>query len=222
MPSRRPALRAAATSISQAAPAIEPLAAHGQEERPAARRVRTCRPASQPGRTSSTYRRSQARATSPTGTWRSRSPLPDDAHQTIVQRHVLEVQADRLRYAQPGGVEKLEERPIADADRRLIALLAQESVDLLDAEHLGQQPRLARQVETRRQVRLDEPLREAEAVEASQRGRPPPESRGPEDVAPAAPRAIRACSGSGWGPRPMLSQVADAPRLAAKSSRSER
>ncbi len=56
----------------------------------------------------------------------------------------------------------------------------QQTVHLLDGQHLGQKPRLARQVEPRGQVRGDQPLRVAEPVEAPQRRRFPAEGGGPQ------------------------------------------
>src|SRR5664280_2848951 len=156
-------------------PAIQPLAAHGEKDRPSAVRVPApCRKpagpdvgdvAPQPGHRHLPDRHLALAIA-----------LAYHAHQTRVQRDVLQVQTDRLRYAQPRGVEKLEERSIADTNLRVVALHAQQSVNLVDAQHLREQAWLARQIEARRQVRLDEPLSEAEPVEAAQRSRPAPQS----------------------------------------------
>ena len=43
--------------------------------------------------------------------------LADDPHEGAVEREVVAVEAERLADPQPGGVEELEEGPVADVDR---------------------------------------------------------------------------------------------------------
>ena len=119
-----------------------------------------------------------------------------------VGRHVLQVQASASRHPQAGRVQQLQQRPVAEAQAvgvgrlaivgRRVAGRLEQALDLVHGERLGQQPRLARQVEVRRDVRPDQPLAESEAVEAADRRRPAAEAGGREAGVAGRPRRARA------------------------------
>ena len=123
--------------------------------------------------------------------------LADDAHEPAVHREVLGVQPDGLADAQAGGVEELQERPVAQSERvrRLIGIVAagglEQGLGLGDGQRLGQQPRLSRQVEVRRHVHRDPPLAIGEPVEPLQRGGAAAQAGGARPGSPGRPR--RAC-----------------------------
>ena len=109
---------------------------------------------------------SQSRATSPTGTSRSLSPLPMTRTNAPSRREVLAVQVDRLADAQARGVQELEQRAVAEC--RSAGL--EQALGLVDGQRLGQQARRPGQVEMGRDVDPDEALAVGEPVEALERG----------------------------------------------------
>ena len=70
------------------------------------------------------------------------------------REQVLAVEPDRLADAQPGRVQQLEQRSVADAAGRGGL---EQPVDLGDVERVGQPATLAREVEVGGDVDLDEP-----------------------------------------------------------------
>ena len=92
----------------------------------------------------------------------------DNADESGLEIDVIPVQADGFRYAQAGGVQEFEQGPVSDPCRRFAASCSQQPVHLIDGQHLRKEPGLPWQVEAARQVRIDQTLRVAEAVEAAQ------------------------------------------------------
>ena len=70
--------------------------------------------------------------------------LADDPDEPAVEREVLAVQPERLADPQPGGVEQLEQRPVADpagSSGGIAAGRLEEPLGLADVEGLGQEAR---------------------------------------------------------------------------------
>ena len=143
---------------------------------------------------------------------------------------MLAVEPERLRHAQARRVQQLEQRPVAERDGRprpvgpaapshggRAAGRLEQALDLLDRQRLGQQPRLARQVQVRGDVHVDQAVAVREAVEAADRGRAPAQARGREArvVGPAAPGPRREVPLGDL--RARSPSRAAAPRLIAKS-----
>ena len=137
--------------------------------------------------------------------------LADDPDEGTVDRQVVAIESDRLADPESGGIQQLEERPVAQRGRgqrrravgarravagrqlgRVTAGRLQEALGLVDGQGLGQQPLRAGQVEVGRDVDGDEPLAVGEAVEALERGRPAPQAArrepGVATPSPAGPR----------------------------------
>ena len=110
----------------------------------AARRARPTHgaSASSSGRPSSSQRPSQSSAMSPTGTSRSRSPFPITRTKPPSSERSSTIESRRLADPEARGVEQLEQRPCPQVRRGL-----EEGLDLLDRQRLGEQARLARQVD---------------------------------------------------------------------------
>ncbi len=100
--------------------------------------------------------------------------LADDPDERTVEREILAVEPDRLADPQAGGIQQLEQRPIADPTLRRSL---QQAFHLADIERVRQASALTGQVEVRRDVHVDEALTEGEAVEALERGRAPTQAR---------------------------------------------
>ena len=85
--------------------------------------------------------------------------LADDPHERAVDRQVLAVEADRLADPQPGGVEELEQRPVAELVGGVgrIGVVAagrlEQALGLGHRQRLGEQPRRPWQVEVGGHVR---------------------------------------------------------------------
>src|SRR5258706_3808599 len=105
--------------------------------------------------------------------------LADDPDECPIEREVLEVEPERLRDSQAGGVQQLEEGPIAEAwvIRVVRARRVQQPLDLGDGEGLGQESRHPGRVEMSPNVGRDRALAEREAVEAPDRRGSPSEAR---------------------------------------------
>ena len=174
--SASPAAAAARFTAAHACCRASRRPAIADEQRAAADAARRGAGASIAARGPSIQRSSQSSATSPIGTSRSLSPLPMTRTNAAVHREVLEVEPERLADPQPGGVEQLEQRPVAQAERvrRLVRPRrrrprAGRSVSATVSVS-GRQPRLARQVEVGRHVDRDQALAVREPVEALERG----------------------------------------------------
>ncbi len=110
-------------------------------------------------------------AMSPTGTRRSLSPLPMTRTNPPARGQVLAVERQGLADAQAGRIEQLQQGAVAQADEVLASGCVEQLRHFLRIERIGQALHLARQVDERGDVRVDELLRVAEAVERPDRGR---------------------------------------------------
>ena len=64
--------------------------------------------------------------------------LPADAHVLLLEVDVAEVEADRLRAPEPGGVDELDEGAVAQAERSVAVERVQDRLDLRALRRLGQ------------------------------------------------------------------------------------
>ena len=98
------------------------------------------------------------------------APLPQSAQQTLAQIDVPHVQADQFAHAKAGGVEQLEDRPVALAERRSGLRRLDQLDRVLLAQILRQPPLLARRRDQLRRVAADRPPRPEELQERSDGG----------------------------------------------------
>ena len=141
------------------------------------------------GRASAIQRASQSSAMSPTGTSRSLSPLP--------MTRTKPPSVERSSRSSPSA--SLTRRPAAyssssraRARRSVRPWRLEERLDLGDVEGLGQESRLARQVEVGGDVDADQALAEGEPVEAANARGAAAEAGGGKAGSPGRPRRVRA------------------------------
>ena len=94
--------------------------------------------------------------------------LAAGAQLAAVEVEVGELEVDRLRRPQAAGVHHLEQRAVAQRGRLGAVGLGEQPGDLVAREHLGQLAALARRLELRGRVVLDQALAAEMAVEGAQ------------------------------------------------------
>ncbi len=92
--------------------------------------------------------------------------LAEHAQYALAQVDLIGAQADELAHAQARGVEQLEHRAVAQAERRVDIGRADQRLDLRFGQRLRQRPRQLRRVEQQGRISIDraEPLLHAEEV----------------------------------------------------------
>src|SRR2546430_8989858 len=91
--------------------------------------------------------------------------LAEHAHQAIVEVEVPPVEADELADARAGGVQRLDDGAVAERPWRVADDGAEQRLDLVFGERLGDAQGHARRADLLARVDGEEPLLEAEAME---------------------------------------------------------
>ena len=94
--------------------------------------------------------------------------LAENAHDTHVEAHLSEFEADEFRHAQSCGIERFQHRAVAQAERRVAIRCIEERFDLFFGKALRQGARELRRANAERRVADNRALRRLQPVEASQ------------------------------------------------------
>ena len=166
----------------------EPAAAHAQQQRAAGARDTR-------GRPSRSHASSASRAGSPTGTMRSRSPLPITRRRPATGVVGGELEPADLAGAQPAAVQELEHRVIAQAAHVVVPVAVEQQAAVRSRDGLGQAPAPARPDEHERRIvrRARRGARDRRTARAPTRagGRRWRARAGARRVAPASAAAAR-------------------------------
>src|SRR6185436_16023543 len=97
------------------------------------------------------------------------APLADAGEVLLVQMQIRLAHTDELGDAQPGGIEQLDHRAVADAERRRYVRLRDQRVDLFTRQELRQRRPRAWRPQIVSRVAVEPPVDDQEAVEAAHR-----------------------------------------------------
>ena len=104
--------------------------------------------------------------------------LAHRAHHASVEVHFEGLQRHQLGHAQPGGVEQLEHRAVAQAHGRGRVRRGEQRFDVRLRQRFREARRALGRIELERRIDLDAPLAQAVLVEALQRRHAPRRARG--------------------------------------------